>query len=321
MKAAVRTKYGPIEKLTVQEIEKPVPKEDQILVKVFATTVNRTDCAVLTGKPFIMRFFTGLPKPKLPVPGTDFAGQIETVGKNVKNFKVGDKVFGFNDTGLPSQAQYMAISENESISMIPSNFSFDQAVASLEAAHYAFNFINKVNLKAGQKVLVNGATGAIGSAAIQFLKHLGLQVTAVCHGKHFDQVKNLGQDKTIDYSKEDFTQLKEKFDFVFDAVGKSTFFKCKRLLTENGIYISSELGPYSQNIFLSLLAPLMKQKVIFPIPVNIKRSIQFIKDLIEKNKFKPLIDRKYPLAQIAEAYRYVDSGQKIGNVIIDLTYG
>lgn len=251
------------------------------------------------------------------MPGTDFASLIEAVGKNVKNFKVGDKVFGFNDTGLPSQAQYMAISENESISMIPSNFSFDQAVASLEAAHYAFNFINKVNLKAGQKVLVNGATGAIGSAAIQFLKHLGLQVTAVCHGKHFDQVKNLGQDKTIDYSQEDFTQLKEKFDFVFDAVGKSTFFKCKRLLTENGIYISSELGPYAQNIFLSLIAPLMKQKVIFPIPVNIKRSIQFIKDLIEKNKFKPLIDRKYPLAQITEAYRYVDSGQKIGNVIIE----
>jgi len=317
MLAAIRTKYGPLENLSVKEINKPVPSDDQILVKVFATTVNRTDCAVLTGSPFVIRFFTGLLKPKSQVPGTDFAGQIEAVGKNVKNFKVGDKVFGFNDTGLPSQAQYMAVSEKESISTIPQNFSFDQAVASLEAAHYAFNFISKVNLKAGQKVLLNGATGAIGSAAIQFLKYHGLHVTAVCHGKYIDQVKALGQDKIIDYSKEDFTQLNEKFDFVFDAVGKSTFFNCKRLLSENGIYISSELGPHAQNIFLALIAPFMKQKVIFPVPVNIKRSIQFIKELIEKEKFKPLIDRKYPLTQIAEAYRYVDSGQKIGNVIIN----
>jgi len=318
MLAAVRTKYGPPEKLSVLEIAKPVPADNQILVKVFATTVNRTDCAVLTGSPFIMRFFTGLFKPKSIVPGTDFAGVIEEIGKNVKNFKVGDKVFGFNDIGLPSQAQYLAVSENEAIATLPQKFSFDQAVASLEAAHYAFNFMNKVNLKPGQKVLVNGATGAVGSAIIQFLKYKGLQVTAVCHKKHFDQVKALGPDKLIDYSAEDFTQLNEKFDFVFDAVGKSTFFKCKRLLTEKGIYISSELGPYSQNIFLALAAPLMKkQKVVFPVPTNIKRSIQFIKELIEKEKFKPLIDRRYPLTQIAEAYQYVASGQKIGNVIIN----
>ncbi len=318
MKAAVRTKYGPPEKLTVKEIAKPVPTDNQILVKVFATTVNRTDCAVLTGKPFIMRFFTGLFKPKSAVPGTDFAGVVEEIGKDVKSYRVGDKVFGFNDNGLPSQAQYMVVSEKESISIIPPNFSFDQAVASLEAAHYAFNFMNKVNLKTGQKVLVNGATGAIGSAAIQFLKYHGLHVTAVCHGKHVEKIKTLGPDKIIDYSTEDFTQINEKFDFVFDAVGKSTFFKCKRLLSEKGIYISSELGPYSQNIFLALAAPLMKkQKVIFPIPTNIKRSIQFIKELIEKEKFKPLIDRNYPLAQITEAYLYVDSGQKIGNVIVN----
>lgn len=317
MKAVKRSKYGPPEILSIREIEKPAPKDNEILVRVHATTVNRTDCGILWGKPFLIRFFTGLFKPASPIPGTDFAGVIEAIGKAVTKFKSGDRVWGFHDEGLASQAQYMTISVDEAVAMIPDNISFEQAAASAEGAHYAINFINKVKLKAGQKVLVNGATGAIGSAAVQILKHNGIYVTAVCATDYVGLVKSLGADRVIDYINEDFTRDDDKYDFVFDAVGKSTFFKCKRLLTEKGVYISSELGPYAQNIFLALIGLLLPgKKVIFPIPVNVKASVAFIQDLLEKGKFKPVIDRKYPMEKIGEAYYYVVKGQKIGNVVI-----
>lgn len=317
MKAAIRREYRPIEELKIETLEKPTIKDDEVLIKVYATTVNRTDCAVLTGKPFVMRFFTGLLKPTLPVPGTDFAGRVEAVGNKVTAFKVNDKVFGFNDLGLASQAEYMVFPEAAAISKIPAKFTYEQAAASLEGAHYAYNFINKVKLKAGDKVLLNGATGAIGSALLQFLKYYNCYVTAVCNTKNIELVKSLGADRIYDYTKEDFTEDKEKYDFVFDAVGKSTFGKCKPLLKEGGAYISSELGPMLQNPLLALSTKIMgSKKVIFPLPSDIKRSMQFIIDLIEKEKFKPVIDKVYPLENIREAYHYVASGQKTGNVII-----
>jgi NADPH:quinone reductase-like Zn-dependent oxidoreductase len=325
MKAIVCTKYGSPDVLQLKEVEKPIPKDNEVLIKIHATTVNRTDCATLRAKPFFARFFTGIFKPNKPIPGTEFAGKIEAVGKNVSSFKVGDKVFGFDDGGSGSHAQYMTILEDKALITIPKNITYEQAAASTEGAHYAYNFINKVNLKSGQKILVNGATGAIGSAAVQFLKYFGVNVTAVCNTKNMELVKSLGANKVIDYTKEDFTKDDQKYNFVFDTVGKSSFFKCKQLLQPGGVYISSDLGYMSQNVFLPLITPIIKpiignKKTIFPIPTDCRGSILFIKKLIEKGKFKAVIDRKYPLEQIVEAYRYVEKGQKIGNVVITVEH-
>ncbi len=324
MKAIVCTKYGPPDVLQLKEVEKPTPKDNEVLIKVHATTVNRTDCATLRAVPFFVRFFTGIFKPNKPILGTEFAGKIDAVGKNVSSFKVGDKVFGFDDGGSGSHAQYMAISEDKALT-IPKNITYEQAAASTEGAHYAYNFINKVNLKSGQKVLVNGATGAIGSAAVQLLKYFDVNVTAVCNTKNIELVKSLGADKVIDYTKEDFTKDDQKYNFIFDTVGKSSFFKCKQLLHPGGVYISSDLGYMSQNIFLPLITPIIKSIIgnkttIFPIPTDIRGSILLIKKLIEKGKFKAEIDRKYPLEQIVEAYRYVETGQKTGNVVITVEH-
>lgn len=319
MKAIIYEKYGSQEVLQIKEIKRPVPKSNEILIKVHATTVNRTDCANLTAKPFIMRFANGLFKPKRPVPGTDFAGVIETIGADVQSLKAGDKVFGFDDGGLSSQAEYLVIEENKA-TIMPQGISFEQAAASLEGVHYAYNFINKVQLKKEHKVLVNGATGAIGSATVQLVKYFGPHVTAVCGTKHIERVKELGADRIIDYLKEDFTKDSTHYDFVFDSVGKSSFGKCKSILKSGGIYISSELGKMSQNLFFAILKPLMgSKKVLFPLPLNIKRSVLFISKLIKEGKFKPLIDRTYALNETTEAYRYVLTGEKIGNVIIKIS--
>jgi NADPH:quinone reductase-like Zn-dependent oxidoreductase len=319
MLAALRTKYGPPSVLEVKEVAKPVPKENEILVRVQATTVNRTDCGVLTGLPFVFRFFIGLFKPTLPITGTDFAGFVEEVGQQVTQFKAGDRVWGFNDQGLASQAQYLTIREDKAIATIPQNFGFAEAVACAEAAHYAINFLNKVTLTPGQKVMVNGATGGIGSAAVQLLKNQGIYVAATCATPYIEKIKSLGADKVIDYTKEDFTKDTDRYDFVFDAVGKSSFGQCKPLLLPGGVYISSELGPRSENPFLALWTPLRGgKKVIFPLPTNIRKSIYLMRALMEAGKFTPLMDRHYPLEQIADAYTYVLTGQKIGNVIIDM---
>jgi NADPH:quinone reductase-like Zn-dependent oxidoreductase len=317
MKAAIRKQYAPPDNLKIENIEKPLPKDQEVLVKVYATTVNRTDCAVLTGKPFIMRFFTGLFKPSSPVPGTDFAGIIEATGKNVTALKKNDNVWGFHDAGLSSQAEYLTISEKGNIAPMPDKISYEEAAAGLEGAHYAYNFINKIKLQEGQQVLINGATGAIGSAMLQFLKSKNIDVTAVCNTKNIELMKSLGADKTIDYTREDFTKDDEKYDVILDAVGKSTFSKCKPVLKEKGIYLSSELGPGAQNPFLALTTPIFsKKRVKFPLPSNIKGSIRFITEMVNLGKFKPVIDQTYPLDQISEAYIYVMTGEKTGNVVV-----
>jgi len=320
MKAIVYTKYGPPSVLQLKEIEKPIPKDNEVLVRVHATTVNRTDCATIRAIPFFARIATGLLRPKKQIPGTEFAGEVEAAGRDVLSFKVGDKVFGFDDQGTEAHAQYTAIPENK-VMAIPEGATYEQAAASIEGAHYAYNFINKVKLKKGQKVLVNGATGAIGSAAVQLLKYFDVNVTAVCATSNIDLVKSLGASRVIDYTKSDFTKDDQKYDVVFDAVGKSSFLKCKHLLQLGGVYISSDLGYMAQNLILPLITPVIKpllgnKKTIFPTPTDIRGSMLLIKNLIEQGKFKTVIDRKYPLEQIIEAYQYVEKGHKIGNVVI-----
>jgi NADPH:quinone reductase-like Zn-dependent oxidoreductase len=324
MKAIVYTKYGSPDVLQLKEVEIPVPKDDEVLIRVHATTVNRTDCATIRAKPFFMRIITGLFRPKKQIPGTEFAGEIVVVGKSLSSLKAGDKVFGFDDQGSRSHAQYMTIKEDY-VTMMPDNISYEQMAVSSEGAHYAYNFINKMDLKKGQSILVNGATGAIGSAAVQLLKYFEVHVTAVCATENIELVRSLGADTVIDYTKDDFTKDEDKYDIVFDAVGKSSFFKCKHLLEPGGIYISSDLGYMAQNIYLPLITPMIKpmignKKTIFPAPTDIRGSLLFIKRLIKQGKFKAVIDRKYPLEQITEAYSYVEKGQKIGNVVITVAH-
>jgi len=324
MKAIVYTRYGPPDVLQLKDVETPGPKDNEVLIKVHAATVNRTDCATVRAKPFFMRLVTGLLRPNKKVPGTEFAGEIVAVGKSVSTLKAGEKVFGFDDDGSGSQAQFLTMHEDNAVTM-PEGLTYEQAAPSSEGAHYAYNFINKVKLEKGQDALVNGATGAIGSAAVQLLKYFEINVTAVCPTKNIALVKSLGADKVIDYTKEDFTKDDQQYNFVFDTVGKSSFFKCKKLLKPGGIYISSDLGYMAQNIFLPFITPIIKplfgnRKTIFPMPVDIHGSLLLVKKLIEQGKFKAVIDRELPLEKIVEAYKYVESGQKTGNVVITVKH-
>jgi NADPH:quinone reductase-like Zn-dependent oxidoreductase len=308
--------------LEVKDVPKPEPARGEVLVRVRTTTVNRTDCGALWGAPFVFRFFTGLPMPSRTATGSDFAGDVEAVGKDVTAFRVGDRVWGFDDNCAGTHAEYVAVSTRKAIATIPPGIDYAEAVASAEGAHYAINFLRMVPPDAGQQVLVNGATGAIGSAAVQLLKHHGVHVTAVCATPHVALVASLGADRVIDYLTEDFTKQSAQYDFVLDAVGKSTFGACKAILKPGGVYISSELGPGGENVYLALLAPLLgrnRKRVLFPFPLDIKGSLARMRDLLDQNKFRAVIDRTYRLDDIREAFTYVASGQKIGNVILSMT--
>lgn len=321
MKAIVYTKYGPPEVLQLKEVEKPIPKDDEVLIKIYATTVNRTDCGFLRAHPFIVRFFSGLAKPKNTILGNEFAGKIEAVGKDVKSFKAGDKVFGYDDVKFGGHAEYKVMPADSMVATIPDKMTYKEVAPSLEGAHYCLYYIRASKINKNKRVLVNGAAGAIGSAGVQIISHLGADVTAVCKTKDIKLVKQLGANKVIDYEKEDFTKIKEKFDVIFDSVGKSTFKVCKPLLKPGGIYMSSELGRFSQNPFLALWTKLFgDKKVLFPIPKNRNQDVLYLKELIEKGKYKPVIDRSYSLEKIVEAFKYVEKGQKTGNVVITLEH-
>jgi NADPH:quinone reductase-like Zn-dependent oxidoreductase len=317
MKAAVHTRYGPPEVVRISEVEKPTAKDNEVLVKVHATTVNRTDCACRAAKPFFMRFFTGLVGPRATVLGNEFAGVVEAVGSGVTSFEVGDRVFGYSEGSFGAHAEYMTIPQDGSLATIPANSTFEEAAPGTEGSHYALSHIKAAKIQSGQDVLVYGASGAIGSAAVQLLKSLGANVTAVCGTDNVELVRGLGADRVIDYTAEDFTRDEQTYDVVLDSVGKSSFGRCRRLLKPHGIYLSSELGPHAQNPFLALIAPLHSgKKVKFPIPKHDQEMVEYFKELIESGKFRPVIDRTYPLDQIVGAYRYVETGQKTGNVVI-----
>jgi NADPH:quinone reductase-like Zn-dependent oxidoreductase len=319
MKAIVCDSYGPPEVARLRDVAIPVIKSNEVLVKVHYTSVNRTDCGFRSASYFIIRIIFGFFKPKKPILGGEFAGEIVEIGYEVTTFKAGDKVFGYNEWNYGAHAEFMTISENECVATMPDSHSFKEAVALCEGATYALVDLRSAGLKSGQKILINGATGGIGSAAVQLAKQIGCEVDAVCATDYIELVKSLGANKVIDYLKEDFTQSIGQYDVIFDAVGKSEFGKCKPLLKPNGIYVSTELGPYFQNPFLAIFGKLTGGKrVIFPIPKFTQEKALFLKDLAEKGEFKPLIDRVYPLEQIAEAYNYVETGEKIGNVLIEV---
>ena len=298
-------------------MDKPTARDNEVLVKVHATTVNRTDCGFRAAKPFILRLFSGLFRPRVTVLGNEFAGEVEAVGSDVTSFEVGDRVFGYNEGPFGAHAEYMTIREDGVLATMPANVTYEQAAPGTEGSHYALSFIRRAKIQSGQHVLVNGATGAIGSAAVQLLKSLGADVTATCDTENVELVRGLGADRVIDYTAEDFTKDEQTYDVVLDSVGKSSFGRCRRLLRPGGIYLSSELGPLSQNPILALITPLFGgKKVMFPVPKQDQEMVRYFGKLIESGAFTPLIDRRYPLDQIVEAYRYVETGQKIGNVVI-----
>ncbi len=315
MKTATRRKYGSSEVIQIEEWVQPKPTPDQILVKVHATTVNRTDCANLTAKPWFMRLFLGPFGPKNVQIGTDFAGEIVEMGSGVKVLQKGDKVCGFSDMGAKSQAEFLLVNPKD-LFKIPEGLDYAEIVACLEGAHYAYSFVKRANFQPGQQILINGASGAIGSALLQMARTFELEITAISTSKNLDLLRSLGADHVIDYQKEDFTKGDKKYDFVLDAVGKRTFGESKLVLKDKGAYISSELGPYAQNVFFSLTKSKADQKVIFPIPFDKKETFPYIFNLIERGEFKPVIDREYSFQNISEAYAYVLKGQKTGNVII-----
>lgn len=317
MKAAIYKKYGPPEVVKLTKIDKPKLKSNKVLVKVYASTVNRTDCGFRSAEYFISRFWTGLFRPTYKILGNEFAGVIEEIGKNVTTFKIGEKVFGYNDKTCGGHSEFLTIDENDTITYLPKNLNFYESAPICEGAHYALNDIKASKIEKGQSALVYGATGSIGSSAVQILKYLGVNVTAVCNTKNVELVRSLGADIVIDYQTEDFTNTQNRFHFIFDAVGKSSFGECKPLLTEKGIYISTELGKNAENIFFALISPFLGgKKVLFPIPTINKTDVLFLKELVENGDFKPVIDREYMLDNIIEAYKYVESGQKTGNVVI-----
>jgi NADPH:quinone reductase-like Zn-dependent oxidoreductase len=317
MKAAVRHQYCGPDGLQLRHWPKPVPQKGEVLIKIRATTVNRTDCGILTGSPWAIRLFAGLIKPSSPITGSDFAGEIVAIGEGVMGYQLGDRVWGMHDNGIPSHAQFMCYSAKHPMAIIPEGITFEQAAASIEGAHYALNFINKVELKLDSRILLNGATGAIGSAALQILVDRGFWVTATCNTRNMECISALKPSALLNYEQEDFTKLTEQFDFVFDAVGKSNFSACQAILKPKGVYISSELGPGAENLYLPLLTKLKGGKrVVFPIPFNIPKSLETMGALLKSGGFKPLIDRTYSLDQVADAFEYVASGQKTGNVLL-----
>lgn len=317
MKAAIHTQYGPPDVVQIREIDKPIPGANDVLIRVHASTVNRTDCGFRSAEYFVSRFFSGLFKPKQQILGCEFSGTIESVGKSVQIYQVGDRVFGYNDTRFGGHAEYLIRDEQDAMTLMPNNLSFTEAAALTEGAHYALCNIRAAKVEAGQTIMVYGATGAIGSAAVQLLKYFDTEVTAVCNTPNMELVRSLGANHVIDYTREDFTKTGQRYDFIFDAVGKSSFGACKKLLKENGVYISTELGKNSENIWMALYGLLSKgKKVLFPIPYIHKEDLFFLKELAERGQFKPLIDRIYPFNEIREAYQYVESRQKIGNVVL-----
>ncbi len=320
MKAAVRTRYGRPEVVRIAEVDQPAVTDHEVLVKVHVTTVNRTDCGFRAAKPFIVRFFSGFIRPRVTVLGTEFAGVVEAVGRGVTSFELGDRVFGYNEGRFGAHAEYLSMPEDGPLATIPANVTYEEAAPSTEGSHYALACITKAKIASGQHVLVNGATGAIGSAAVQILKSLGAVVTAVCDTEHVELVRGLGADRVIDYTAEDFTKDEQTYDVVFDAVGKSSFGRCKGLLKPRGFYLSTDLGPLSQNPILALITPLFGgKKAMMPIPAKYDQElVRHFKEMIESGAFRPVIDRRYPLDRIVEAYRYVETGRKIGNVVISV---
>lgn len=321
MRAAVSRRYGSPSVVRLGKVRKPIPGPNELLVRVRVATVNRTDSGYRGGHPFFARVATGLRRPKATVLGCEFAGVVEQVGSRVGDFSVGDRVFGYSEPGFGAHAEYLTVAQEGPVATIPNALSDDLAAASTEASHYALSIIRKGGIQPGDDVLVYGASGGIGTAAVQLLKANGVRVTAVCDHDAVSVVRRIGADRVIDRSQQDFTRDEGRYDFVIDAVGKSSFAQCRPLLRPKGSYLTTDLGPKGQNPILQLATKLLPgKKVALPLPLSFdKKLLLEIRDLLQSGEFEPVIDpHTFTLDQIVDAYEYVDSEQKIGNVLVTL---
>jgi len=324
MKAVVCTKYGPPEVLELKEVEKPTPKEDEVLVKIHATSVHIGDWRLrsftippLFRLPF--RLSVGFRGPRKKILGSELAGEIEAVGKNVKRFKKGDQVFGDAGDVLGTYAEYVCLPEKAILAPKPANMTYEAAAAGPVSTLAALYYLRRGGIQSGQKVLINGASGALGTAAVQLAKYFGAKVTGVCSTVNLDMVISIGADQVIDYTQEDFTKNGQTYDIIFDAVGKRSFSQCKGSLKRGGVYLISvpTLASLLQTLWTSMIGD---KKAILGVPKSSIEDLNFLKELIEAGKLKPVIDRTYPLEQIVEAHRYVDKGHKKGNVVITVEH-
>ncbi len=319
MNAAIYTQYGPPDVVRLADIPTPIPKHDELLVRVRASTVNRTDTGFRSAEYVVSRLFSGILKPTFPVLGCEFAGEVVEIGADVTLFKPGDRIFGFDDERFGGHAEYLTVSQHAAIATIPEGWSYDQAAPLTEGSHYALGNLRAAGIKPGSRILINGSTGAIGSAAVQLSAYLGAEVTAVCATPHLDLVTSLGAHRVVDYTTTDVVSLGGEYDIVYDAVGKRRFRDFLPVMASDGIYMSTELGPKGENVWLALLHMRSRGKrVLFPIPKTTVEDILFIRELAVTGAFKPVFDRNYPLTNIIEAHRYVESGVKIGNVVIHI---
>jgi len=322
MKAIVHTKYGPPDELQLLEVEKPVPGDNEVLIKIHATTVTTTDCNArnFTFVPpsfmFFARIMFGFKKPRIKILGIDLAGEIEAIGKDVKLFKAGDHVFGSPGTKFGGHAEYVCVPENGALAIKPADLSWEKAAAISLAGNTALFFIRDLaKIQSGQKILIHGAAGAIGTYAVQLAKYYGAEVTGVCSTTNAEMVKSLGAEKVIDYTKDDFTKSDEKYDFVFNVVGKTTFSQCKGILKPKGIYLDNmmEVKDFLKVLWTSIVGG---KKIKGGVSTERAENLKFFIELIESGKLKPVIDRSFPIEKTAEAFHYVEQGHKKGNVII-----
>jgi NADPH:quinone reductase-like Zn-dependent oxidoreductase len=314
MRAVVHDRYGPPDVLRLADVAQPVPQEAEVLVRIHATTVNRSDCGWRSAKPFMTRFFTGLRRPKRKILGMELAGEVEAVGAAVTEFKVGDRVFGVR---WGTHAEFIAVQESSAVTHMPTGMTFEEAAAVCDGACIALSCLRKAGLQKGRSILVYGASGSVGTAAVQLAKHFGADVTAVCNTKNVELVRSLGADEVVDYEQEDFTKSGKTYDIIFDAVGKHSFRRCRRSLKRGGTFIETDLGFMWHAPLLSLTTRWIGDKrVRIGIARYTKADVVFLKELIEAGQYRAVIDRSYPLEQVVEATRYVETGQKTGNVVL-----
>ncbi|MBI5149408.1 MAG: NAD(P)-dependent alcohol dehydrogenase [Candidatus Omnitrophica bacterium] len=324
MKAIVYERYGPPEVLQLKEVEKPTPKDNEVLIKAQATTVTSGDWRVRslnvpTGFGLIIRLVLGVSRPKQPILGTELAGVVESVGKDVRKFKVGDPVFAFSDAAMGCYAEYKCMPEDGAMALKPSNLTYDEAAALSFGGITALDFFRRGKLQSGERVLINGASGAVGTAAVQLAKHFGADVTGVCSTANVELVRSLGASHVIDYTNEDFTQNGETYDVIVDTAGTAPFTRSKGSLKERGRLLQI-LGSLPDMLRVPWVSMTSSKKVIAGPAVGRAEDLRFLAGLAEAGEFKPVIDRRYPFEQIAEAHRYVDTGRKKGNVIITLEH-